>query len=136
MLKEIEDQILEILSGEGNILENETAVLALSSSKVLANDINEKQAIGEVTEKQIDTARLAYKPIAAHSTTLFFTIGRKSIHNEQMKFSMIVFQSYLQPILQTSIRCTNTVWPGSSTCSLQPLTTRTKLTMFHSDFEN
>lgn len=76
-LKDIEDQILEVLSGEGNILEQETAVNILSSSKVLANDINEKQAIGEVTEKQIDIARLAYKPIAAHSTTLFFTIGRR-----------------------------------------------------------
>lgn len=75
MLKEIEDKILEVLSSEGNILEDETAVQVLSSSKVLANDINEKQAIGEVTEKQIDLARQSYVPIAAHATTLFFTIG-------------------------------------------------------------
>ena len=33
-LKEIEDQILEILSGEGNILENETAIVTLNQSKV------------------------------------------------------------------------------------------------------
>lgn len=75
MLKEIEDKILEVLSSEGNILEDETAVQVLSSSKVLANDINEKQATAEVTEKQIDVARLGYTPIAAHATTLFFTIG-------------------------------------------------------------
>lgn len=76
MLKEIEDKILEVLSSEGNILEDETAVQVLSSSKVLANEINEKQTIGEVTERQIDTARLAYTPIAFHATTLFFTIGK------------------------------------------------------------
>lgn len=74
-LKEIEDKILHVLSSEGNILEDETAVQILSSSKVLANEINEKQTIAEVTEKQIDLARLGYKPIALHSTTLFFTIG-------------------------------------------------------------
>lgn len=76
MLKEIEDKILEVLSSEGNILEDETAVQILSSSKVLANEINEKQAIAEVTEKQIDIARLSYVPIAEHTTTLFFTIGK------------------------------------------------------------
>jgi len=44
-LKEIEDQILEVLStSEGNILEDETAIKVLSSSKQLANEISEKQA--------------------------------------------------------------------------------------------
>ena len=43
-LKEIEDQILEVLStSEGNILEDETAIKVLSSSKQLANEISEKQ---------------------------------------------------------------------------------------------
>ena len=48
-LKEIEDKILEVLSAsEGNILEDETAIKVLSSSKALANEISEKQAIAEV----------------------------------------------------------------------------------------
>lgn len=43
-LKEIEDKILEVLSSsEGNILEDETAIEVLSSSKKLANEIQEKQ---------------------------------------------------------------------------------------------
>jgi dynein heavy chain len=38
-LKEIEDKILEVLSSsEGNILEDETAIKVLSSSKILAAD--------------------------------------------------------------------------------------------------
>lgn len=77
MLKEIEDKILEVLStSEGNILEDETGVQILSSSKVLANDIAAKQSVSEVTEKKIDAARLEYTPIATHSTILFFTIGK------------------------------------------------------------
>lgn len=77
MLKEIEDKILEVLStSEGNILEDETAIQILSSSKVLSNEITSKQAVAEVTEKHIDKARLQYTPIAVHCTILFFTIGK------------------------------------------------------------
>uniref|UniRef100_A0A1B0AJM8 Uncharacterized protein n=1 Tax=Glossina pallidipes TaxID=7398 RepID=A0A1B0AJM8_GLOPL len=74
MLKETEDKILEVLSATENILEDETAVHVLSSSKALANEISEKQVITEATEKKIDHARLSYVPIAEHSTILFFTI--------------------------------------------------------------
>ncbi|CAH1790213.1 unnamed protein product [Owenia fusiformis] len=75
-LKEIENKILEVLSSsEGNILEDETAIKVLSSSKVLSNEISEKQQIAEVTEKKIDETRLGYTPIATHSTILFFSIA-------------------------------------------------------------
>lgn len=88
MLKEIEDKILEVLStSEGNILEDETAVQILSSSKTLANEIASKQAVAEVTEKQIDKARLEYTPIAVHCTILFFTIG--DLHKN--KFCKLIF---------------------------------------------
>lgn len=76
-LKEIEDKILEVLSAsEANILDDETAIQVLSSSKVLSNEITKKVAIAEVTEKSIDAARLSYTPIARHSVVLFFTIGK------------------------------------------------------------
>ncbi|XP_069790709.1 dynein axonemal heavy chain 7 isoform X7 [Narcine bancroftii] len=76
LLKEIEDKILEILStSEGNILEDETAIKVLSSSKVLANEITQKQTIAEETEKKIDATRMGYRPIAIHSSILFFSIG-------------------------------------------------------------
>ncbi|XP_074514231.1 dynein axonemal heavy chain 7 isoform X2 [Sebastes fasciatus] len=75
-LKEIEDKILEVLSSsEGNILEDETAVKILSCSKVLANEITEKQAVAEVTEQMIDETRMGYTPIAVHSAILFFSIA-------------------------------------------------------------
>ena len=48
-------------SSEGNILEDETAIKVLSSSKVLSNEISEKQAIAEATEQKIDTDRLGYR---------------------------------------------------------------------------
>ena len=45
-LKEIEDKILETLSAsEGNILEDESAIMILDSSKALSNEISEKQKV-------------------------------------------------------------------------------------------
>lgn len=76
LLKETEEKILEVLSAsKGNILEDEEAIGVLTSSKVLSNDIQTKQAAAEVTENAIDLARLQYTPIAVYSTVLFFTIG-------------------------------------------------------------
>jgi dynein heavy chain len=62
-LKEIEDQILEILSGEGNILENETAIVTLNQSKVTSDDIKAKQAVAEKTEIEIDNVRKGYTSV-------------------------------------------------------------------------
>lgn len=53
-LAEIEDKIIEVLSGaEGNILENETAITVITASKTLSNDINHKQQIAQRTEKKV-----------------------------------------------------------------------------------
>ncbi|XP_043945444.1 dynein axonemal heavy chain 3 [Protopterus annectens] len=75
-LKEIEDKILEVLSAsQGNILEDETAIKVLSSSKLLSEEISEKQMIASATEKEIDATRLGYKPVAVHSSIIFFCIS-------------------------------------------------------------
>ncbi|XP_031440303.1 dynein axonemal heavy chain 7 [Clupea harengus] len=91
-LKEIEDKILEVLSSsEGNILEDETAVKILSSSKVLANEISEKQAIAEVTEVKIDETRMGYTPIAVHSAILFFSIADLASIEPMYQYSLTWF---------------------------------------------
>ncbi|XP_059163826.1 dynein axonemal heavy chain 12-like isoform X1 [Physella acuta] len=74
-LKEIEDKILHTLSAsEGNILEDEQAIQVLDSSKVLSDEISKKQKVAEETEKKIEASRIGYRPIAKHSSTLFFSI--------------------------------------------------------------
>ncbi|XP_061547478.1 dynein axonemal heavy chain 7 isoform X6 [Phycodurus eques] len=91
-LKEIEDKILQVLSSsEGNILEDETGVTILSQSKVLANEITEKQAVAEVTEVKIDETRLGYKPIAIHSAILFFAIADLANIEPMYQYSLTWF---------------------------------------------
>ena len=41
----------------------------------MANEISQKQEVAEETEKKIDSTRMGYRPIAVHSTILFFSIA-------------------------------------------------------------
>jgi len=73
-LKQVEDQILEILAGKGNILENEAAISTLHESKVTSDDIKLKQVVAEKTEREIDVVRSSYAPVAYSTQVLFFCI--------------------------------------------------------------
>ena len=74
-LKEIEDKILYTLSSsEGNILEDEGAIRVLDDAKVLSNEIEKKQKVAEKTELKIKESREGYRPIAFHSSVLFFSL--------------------------------------------------------------
>ncbi|NXH21208.1 DYH3 protein, partial [Bucco capensis] len=91
-LKEIEDKILEILSkSEGNILEDETAINILSSSKELSEEISEKQKISSITEMEIDSTRMGYKPVAVHSAVVFFCISDLANIEPMYQYSLIWF---------------------------------------------
>ncbi|NXW95358.1 DYH3 protein, partial [Alopecoenas beccarii] len=102
-LKEIEDKILEILShSEGNILEDETAVNILSSSKELSKEISEKQKIASVTEMHIDSTRMGYKPVAVHSAVVFFCISDLANIEPMYQYSLIWFINlYVQSIAKS-----------------------------------
>uniref|UniRef100_A0A3Q3EKF3 Dynein axonemal heavy chain 3 n=1 Tax=Labrus bergylta TaxID=56723 RepID=A0A3Q3EKF3_9LABR len=91
-LKEIEDKILQVLSSsEGNILEDETAIKILSSSKILSEEISEKQKIASVTEKEIDETRMGYRPVAEHSSILFFCISELANIEPMYQYSLTWF---------------------------------------------
>jgi len=91
-LKEIEDKILHVLSSsEGNILEDETAIKILSSSKILSKEISEKQELAMATEKEIDDTRNGYQPVATHSSVLFFCISDLANIEPMYQYSLAWF---------------------------------------------
>lgn len=91
-LKEIEDRILHVLSSsEGSILENETAIEILSSSKTLSIEISEKQKIASFTEEEIDNTRMGYRPVAEHSAILFFCISDLANIEPMYQYSLTWF---------------------------------------------
>jgi dynein heavy chain len=104
-LKEIEDQILEVLSSsEGNILEDASAIEVLSSAKVLSIEIGEKQQIAEETEKKIDLARQGYIPIAVHSSVLFFTIAALASIDPMYQYSLPWFTNLFSQSIENSAK--------------------------------
>ncbi|XP_052264555.1 dynein axonemal heavy chain 3-like isoform X1 [Dreissena polymorpha] len=102
-LKEIEDKILEVLSSsQGNILEDETAIKILSSSKALSEEIAAKQEIATQTERMIDETRNGYKPVAVHSSILFFCISDLANIEPMYQYSLTWFINlYLQSIMNS-----------------------------------
>ncbi|XP_017878877.2 dynein heavy chain 3, axonemal [Ceratina calcarata] len=89
ILKEIEDKILEVLSAsEGNILEDETAITILSTSKMLSEDIQAKQEVAAKTALEIDNARNKYKPVSGHGSVLFFCISELTNIDPMYQYSL------------------------------------------------
>ncbi|XP_036671579.3 dynein axonemal heavy chain 3 isoform X3 [Drosophila suzukii] len=88
----IESKILEVLStSEGNVLEDENAINILSSSKILSEDIQEKQVIAVATEIEIDAARQQYIPVSKHSAILFFCISELANVDPMYQYSLSWF---------------------------------------------
>uniref|UniRef100_A0A2K5JE23 Dynein axonemal heavy chain 12 n=1 Tax=Colobus angolensis palliatus TaxID=336983 RepID=A0A2K5JE23_COLAP len=91
-LKDIEKKILETLSSsEGNILEDESAIKVLDSAKMMSNEITKKQQIAEKTELKIAESREGYRPIAKHSSVLFFSIADLANIDPMYQYSLTWF---------------------------------------------
>ncbi|XP_068084555.1 dynein axonemal heavy chain 3 [Anabrus simplex] len=103
LLKETEDKILEVLSSsKGNILEDETAIQILSSSKVLAEEILAKQVVAAETEVEIDDARNLYTPVSKHSSVLFFCISELANIDPMYQYSLVWFLNlYIHSIIHS-----------------------------------
>ena len=82
---------------QGNILEDERAIEVLSSSKILSEEIASKQEIATATEVEIDETRNGYRPVAVHSSILFFCISDMANIEPMYQYSLTWFINlYLQ----------------------------------------
>jgi dynein heavy chain len=78
-------------SNQGNILEDETAINILSSSKTLSNEIQQKRKIAMETEAAIDSAREGYQPVAKRAQVLFFCIADLASIDPMYQYSLSWF---------------------------------------------
>jgi len=83
-------------------LEDETAIEILSSSKLLSEEILAKQSVAVVTEKKIDETRSLYRPVALHSSTLFFCISELAALDPMYQYSLSWFVALYVSSIQNS----------------------------------
>ena len=91
-LEEGELKILEVLStSKGNILEDENAIKNLSSSKVVMNELAEKEQMAAATFERISKSRQEYVRLTNYAVTLFFTGESMSSLNHMYQYSLSWF---------------------------------------------
>lgn len=104
-LKQVEDNILKTLSASGSsILEDEEAIEILDSSKILSTDIIKKQTSAKKTEIQIEKFRQNYKPIAKHSSALYYTITDLPNIDPMYQYSLLWFINLYINSIETANR--------------------------------
>jgi len=91
-LKEIEDDILRLLSADGDILESKELIDTLEYSKKTSAVINKAMEEAAVTEKEIDEVRRSYKDYAFRASLLFFCVSELQVTDPMYQFSLQWFQ--------------------------------------------
>jgi len=88
-LKDLQDMILRMLQeAEGDILEDESLIEALESSKKKSIEINEDMEKAKVTEADIDSTRAKYRPHAFRGSLLFFVVATIGSVDPMYQFSL------------------------------------------------
>lgn len=76
-MRDIEDKILHGLTKHekiADILETDELIIVLEQSKKTSDEISVRMKESEITEKEIDTIRESFRPVAFRSQLLFFCI--------------------------------------------------------------
>ncbi|CAB3363479.1 Hypothetical predicted protein [Cloeon dipterum] len=104
-LQQIEQRILHMLSDtETNILEDETGLQVLTASKALSEEISSKQLLSAKREKDIESARTEYLPVAKHATQLYFCLDALAKLHPWYQFSLDWFVEVYQEALKETRR--------------------------------
>ncbi|KAI9104654.1 dynein heavy chain and region D6 of dynein motor-domain-containing protein [Phlyctochytrium arcticum] len=93
-LKDIEDKILYLLSSvQGSPVDDERLIDTLGASKETSEEIQRKVAAAEQTEKDIDTTRNKYTPVAIRTRILFFCITELANIDPMYQYSLNWFMN-------------------------------------------
>jgi len=102
-LQGLEDKILQLLSeSTGNILDDEILISTLAESKVTSGVISERLAESEITEKEINTTRNNYRPVAIRGSIIYFVVADLGLVDPMYQFSLTFFKKLFNKCIDDS----------------------------------
>ncbi|CAH0702189.1 unnamed protein product [Spodoptera exigua] len=89
VLVDLENDLLRIMyESQVPLLENEELFITLQTSQRTSLEVKEALITSQVTEKEIDTARAGYVPVAVRASVLFFALNDLSRIDPMYQFSL------------------------------------------------
>lgn len=107
-LQALQDLILKLLADcKGSPVDDEGLIEALDDSKIKSDEINEKVAAAEETERVIDDTRAEYVPVAVRTQVLFFCTSSLARVDPMYQYSLEWFRAVFMQALQKSEKSDN-----------------------------